>query len=89
MDLASATVASLIQEIDQHITEKRPYIKGEFPDGFHLVLDNEILANVRKLARVRDYKTITLQAVQKDPTVQEEKGDQAANDDKKSRMSDD
>jgi hypothetical protein len=89
IDLAHDNVETFTATIDRYITEQKSHIKGDYPDGFQIVFKLDILQNILKLKKVRDYRDITLLAIQKEPTVHDDQGDQGANDGQKSRLSDD
>lgn len=89
VDIAKETVEDLTVKIDKYITDHKSHIKGDYPDGFQVVFKLDILQNIQKLKKLRDYKDITLLAIQKEPTVPDDQGDPAANDGQKSRLSDD
>lgn len=89
VDITRDTVEDLTNSIDKYLAERKPNIKGEYPDGFQVVFKNEVLSNIQKLKKVTDYRDITLLALQREPSVHDDQGDAAANDGQKSRASDD
>lgn len=66
------TVESFAAQIDKYITEKKSHIHGDFPDGFTILYQQKELKRLKKLRKLNDYRDLTLQPLEKEPTGQEE-----------------
>lgn len=74
INTAQDSIESVNEQIDTYITQHKSHIKGEFPEGFNVLLKAKELKHLQKLKKMHDYRDLTLQAIEKEPTGQEEQG---------------
>ena len=65
VDLEEDDYEKVVQKIEEHLKEKNPAMLDEFPDGFEILYKGITLPSVRKIYKVKDYRILTLNALQK------------------------
>jgi hypothetical protein len=74
VNTAQDSIEAVNEQIDTYITEHKSHIKGDYPDGFTILYKQKELKRLQKIRKMRDYRDLTLQALEKEPTSQEEQG---------------
>jgi hypothetical protein len=66
IDMSKDSQETLVDKVDAFLTEKKPNIRAEYPDGFEVLLRGKTLKHLSKLAKLKDYRNVTLHPLAKE-----------------------